>query len=104
MSPCAIVPSFGTAFRGQKRLAGAREVDDLSNGYACTLVVERMICAKSLADIDAAAAAHSSPITYRGEHLGPDDTGDVEIVATKAAPQIAEMAKRAKEYGTFSEP
>ena len=93
---------FRTAFRGQKRLAGAREVDELTNGYACTLVVERMVCAKSIADIDAAAAAHSSPITYRGEHLGPDDTGDVEIVATRAAPQVAEMEKRAKEYGTFS--
>jgi hypothetical protein len=93
---------FRAAFRGQKRLAGEREIDDLSNGYACTLVAERMLCARSLADIDAAAAAHSSPIAYRGEHLGPDDTGDVEIVATGAAPQIAEMVKRAKEYGTFS--
>jgi hypothetical protein len=93
---------FRAAFRGQKRLAGAREIDDLSNGYACTLVVERMLCARSLADLDAAAAAHSSPIAYRGEHLGPDDTGDVEIVATSAAPQIAEMVKRAKDYGTLS--
>lgn len=93
---------FRAAFRGQTRLVGAREIDDLSNGYACTVVVERMICAKSLADIDASAAAHSSPIAYRGEHLGPDDTGDVEIVATKAAPQIAAMAKKAKEYGTLS--
>jgi hypothetical protein len=93
---------FRTAFRAQTRLAGAREVDDLINGYACTLVVERMICAKSLADIDASAAAHSSPIAYRGEHLGPDDTGDVEIVAISAAPQIAEMVKKARDYGTLS--
>jgi hypothetical protein len=93
---------FRAAFRGQARLVGVREIDYLANGYACTLVVERMICAKSLADIDAAAGAHSSPIAYRGEHLGADDTGDVEIVATPAAPQVAEMAKRAREYGTFT--
>jgi hypothetical protein len=93
---------FRAAFHGQTRLVGAREIDYLSNGYACTLVVERTLCARSLADLDAAAAAHSSPIAYRGEHLAPDDTGDVEIVATSAAPQIAEMAKRAREYGRFS--
>ena len=93
---------FRTAFRAQTRLVGAREIDYLPNGYACALVVERTICARTLADIDAAAGTHSSPIAYRGEHLGPDDTGDVEIVATSAAPQVAEMAKRAGEYGTFS--
>jgi hypothetical protein len=93
---------FRTAFRATTRTDGAREIDTLPNGYSCVIAAERFLCAKSLQDIDAAAAPHSSKVAYGGEHLGPDDTGDVEIFATKNAPQIAGMVEAAKDYGKVS--
>jgi hypothetical protein len=61
-----------------------------------------LICAKKVADIDAAAAPHSSPVAYGGEHLYADDTGDIEIFAARSGPSVVAMQKQAKDYGKIS--
>jgi hypothetical protein len=90
---------FRAAFKAKTRSEGGREIDEVIGGYSCVMAIGRLLCAKKVADIDAAAARHSSPVAYAGEHLHPDDTGDIEIYATPEAAPVADMAKEAKDIG-----
>ena len=91
--------AFRAAFHAKPLKPGPREGDDVMAGYPCATIIGRLACARDIADVDDAAARHSSPVTYGGEHLFADDTGDVEIFATPDAPNVAEMARDAKDYG-----
>jgi len=91
---------FRAAFKAKTRTDGGREIDEVINGYACVRAVGRVLCAKRVEDIDLAAARHSSPVAYGGEHLDADDTGDIEIFATPAAPNVTDMAQKMRhDYG-----
>jgi hypothetical protein len=90
---------FRAAFKAKTREEGGRVIDDVIFGYSCVTVTSRFVCAEKVADIDAAAARHSSPVAYGGEHPDADDTGDIEIFATPTAPHVAHMAKDMQDYG-----
>ncbi|HVY49851.1 MAG TPA: hypothetical protein VHB21_28345, partial [Minicystis sp.] len=99
--PVADRARFRAAFKAKTRREGGRDVDEVIGGYTCATAIGRVLCAKKLADVDAAAALHASPVAYGAEHLHADDTGDVEIYATPKAPHLADMAKDMKDYGTL---
>jgi hypothetical protein len=90
---------FRAAFKARTREEGGRVIDDVIFGYSCVTVTSRFVCAQRVADIDAAAARHSSPVAYGGEHPDADDTGDIDIFATPTAPHVAHMAKDMRDYG-----
>jgi hypothetical protein len=81
---------------------GDREVDDLGNGYLCASAGGRYLCARSLADIDAAAAPHEAALARVVARLPAEDRGDVEVFASPRQSEIAHLRERARPLGLLT--
>lgn len=89
-----------TATRAARR--GGRLVDELPNGYVCAPAGGRVACAKSLEDIDGAAAPHESGMVRAVGRLAPEDRGDIEIFVSPRTKEIAHLRERARPLGLIS--
>jgi hypothetical protein len=90
---------FRATFGLQATKRGAREIDEHESGYVCVPAAGRYLCAKSLDEIDAAAAPHEVGLARTVERLPLDDRGDIEMYGSARAREIARLRERARTLG-----
>jgi hypothetical protein len=79
-----------------------RAIDELGNGYVCAPAAGRYLCARSLADLDAAAAPHESGLARAVARLPAEDRGDIEVYASPRASPIAHLRERVRPFGLLT--
>lgn len=93
---------FRAAFRLRSAVSGGREVDEHESGYLCAPAAGRYLCARSIEEIDAAAAPHEAGLSRSVQRLSLDDRGDVEIYGSPRVKEIAHLRESAKTLGLLS--
>jgi hypothetical protein len=84
--PLAILPvvdraAFRKKAEGKVETIDGKEIDRIDEDMVCMPKAERYLCAKTVADIEAAAKAHESKLAEKVKALPKDGRGDVEIYA-----------------------
>jgi hypothetical protein len=93
---------FRAAFHLRALPGGGREVDELGQGYLCAPAAGRYLCARSLSEIDAAAAPHAPGLDRSIEKLPAEDRGDVELYASPRVREIARFRDKARPFGLLT--
>lgn len=93
---------FRAAFELRAKQEGGREVDEHESGYLCAPAAGRYLCARSLEEIDGAAAPHEAGLSRSVQRLSLDDHGDVEIYGSPRVKEIANLRESAKTLGLLS--
>jgi hypothetical protein len=93
---------FRDAFHLRTSPAGARPIDDLGGGYLCAPAAGRYLCARSLDEIDAAAAPHASGLGRAVDKLPGEDHGDVEIYAGPRVKEMARLREKSRTLGLLT--
>lgn len=82
--------------------SGGREIDELGNGYRCLAAAGRYLCARTVAEIDAAVAPHEAGLPRVVARLPAEDRGEVEIFGSPRRAEIAHLRERARPLGLLT--